>query len=73
MSKKTIDTITALLLLAAIVLGTWFGAAMQSAIVGLIAVVFLCGLALIVGGSLMYALGPGVEHSRRFGQTMRDD
>ena len=68
MSKNSIDTLTAALLLAAIALGTWFGVAMQSALVGVIAVAFLCGMALVLGGMLMYAVGPMARHVRRFGQ-----
>lgn len=72
MPKRTIDTFTAVALALSILLGTWFGAAMHSALIGVIAVVFLCAMALVLGGMVMYALGPGAEHVRRFGQTADD-
>jgi hypothetical protein len=72
MSNRTIDTITAALLLLAIAIGAWFGAAMQSALVGLVAVAFLGGMGLVLGGLLMYAVGPMSPSVRRFGQPPRD-
>ena len=72
MSKNTIDNITGALMLVALIAGGWFGVAMQSWLVAGVAMLVLAALALLLGGVVMYTLGPGLEHSRRFGHTTRD-